>query len=264
VHQPGRQAGWRAGGLAAWHPEHHFAMKILTTLSGSSQEIAPEKLNQIINATNDDLRKCLVALKEAQETIETSLKVKAILVRFEEDPPRQRPARIRENAGLVSSNWRSFHGWSAGRLHRLLLSTKPDIIWVIAESGVRDCLRNRMTETPVSNGLLTTLRKFLPDGTPLIQILAAAEEEDRKRADTQRTYSVHEELPLLVPQKRDWPFGDSVDFEIDQSGRRVQKHRHRRLTYRQRQSTASNSHLQTLIIRLTTSCGNILYRMPTS
>jgi hypothetical protein len=245
VHQPACQPARLPGGLAGWHPvtpEHHFAMKILANLCGSSQQIVPTNLDQIIEATTDDLRECLLALKEAQETIKTSLEGKAILDRCKDEPPRQRRARLEQNAELVSSNWQSFHGWSAGRLHRLLLSPKPDVLFVVANDGVRDCLRDRMTESRVSNGCLTILRQLLPEDTPLVQRLAGPEEEDSEHAGTQRTHSVHEELPLVVPQKRAWPFDDPVDYEIEQPGRRVQKHKHHRLTHRQRQSTASNKH----------------------
>lgn len=208
-------------------------MKILATLGESSQQIAPAHFDQITEATNDELRECLVALKEAQETIKTSLEVKAILDRCKEGPPRQRRIRLEQNVELISSNWDSFHGWSAGRLHRLLLSPKPDVILIATNDGVRDCLRDRMAETPVSNVFLTTLRKLLPEETPLVQRLAGPEDEDTKCAAPQRTYSMNEELPSSVPLKRDWPFDDSVNFEPEQQGRRVLKHKQRGLTYRQ-------------------------------
>jgi hypothetical protein len=225
---PTQQAAWRAGVLSTHNT--HFAMTIQATLSGSSQQIALTNLDQIIEATDDDLRECLVALNEAQETIKTSLQVKAILGRCKGEPPRQRRARLEQNAQLVSHDWQSFHGWSAGRLHRLLLSSIPDVTLVVANEDVREYLRDRMIETPVSNGVLTILRTFLPEGTPLIRRLAGLEEEGSKHADTQCTYSVHEELPLSVPQKRDWPFDDPASFEIKETGRRVQKTKHRGFT----------------------------------
>jgi hypothetical protein len=166
VHQPACQPARLPGGLASCQFRTPFRHG--DTSNPERIEPADRTYEQIIEATDDDLRECLLALKEAQETIKTSLEVKAILGRCKEDPPRQRRARLVQIAGLVSSNWQLFHGWSAGRLHRLLQSPKPDVDLVVAKVGVRDCLRDRMTETLVSNHSLTVLRTVLPEETPLI------------------------------------------------------------------------------------------------
>jgi hypothetical protein len=147
-------------------------VQILVAFNGSTLQLTPTNLIQIVAAQDDELQACLAALQDAQQTVRTGLAVKAILNRSRGIPPRHRRARLEYNLQLVGSHWQLFQEWTASRLHNLLLCTKPDIDLIVKDGAVRKCLERHMKGTHISTSFLRNVRAILQESkTPLLEKL---------------------------------------------------------------------------------------------